>query len=238
MRGPDGSSRRRKRARLGLLEKKKDYVLRARDFHRKEKTLTALEERASARNPDEFYFAMQNQRTERGVHVARASEANKYTQEQLRIMKTQDSLFLAMRAQIDRKKGERLRATLHGTGLPAPNRHTIFVEDAGELTGFDAAAHFDTAPELVPHKANRLRTAQLPEGGRVPKASRRVERRTDAAYREMELRLDRSERLQGMVAKMDAEKLGMGKGRKRKVGVRRTAAGNVPVYKFKRERKR
>lgn len=47
-----------RRAKLGLLEKKRDYVERARDYHRKEDRLKALRLRASQRNPDEFYFGM------------------------------------------------------------------------------------------------------------------------------------------------------------------------------------
>lgn len=46
------------RARLGLLEKHKDYVIRARDHHRKRDTLKALRIRAANRNPDEFHFGM------------------------------------------------------------------------------------------------------------------------------------------------------------------------------------
>ena len=46
------------RAKLGILEKKKDYKLRAVDFHRKEDQLKAMKEKASLKNPDEFYFNM------------------------------------------------------------------------------------------------------------------------------------------------------------------------------------
>lgn len=59
------------RRKYGLLEKKKDYVLRARDFHRKEKALKSLKRKAEERNPDEFYFAMENAATNRGVHIER-----------------------------------------------------------------------------------------------------------------------------------------------------------------------
>ena len=48
------------RAKLGMLEKHKDYVQRARDFHRKEDELRKMQERASFKNPDEFYFNMVN----------------------------------------------------------------------------------------------------------------------------------------------------------------------------------
>jgi hypothetical protein len=51
------------RKKLGLLEKHKDYVLRARDYHRKEKRIKSLREKARDRNPDEFYFGMINKKT-------------------------------------------------------------------------------------------------------------------------------------------------------------------------------
>jgi U3 small nucleolar RNA-associated protein 11 len=51
------------RAKLGLLEKHKDYVKRARNFHEKEKRITSLKRKAEGRNPDEFYFKMNNTST-------------------------------------------------------------------------------------------------------------------------------------------------------------------------------
>ena len=63
---PTHSSARRK---LGLLEKKSDYKARAADFQRKRATLASLRRKAEQCNPDEFYFAMEKQRTRGGVHV-------------------------------------------------------------------------------------------------------------------------------------------------------------------------
>lgn len=51
------------RTRLGILEKHKDYVLRARDYHSKQNRIQRLKEKAANRNQDEFYFGMVNQRT-------------------------------------------------------------------------------------------------------------------------------------------------------------------------------
>ena len=49
---------RRRSSHLGLLEKHKDYKLRAVDFHRKEDALQKMKEKAALKNPDEFYFNM------------------------------------------------------------------------------------------------------------------------------------------------------------------------------------
>lgn len=51
------------RQHLGLLEKHKDYKLRAKDYHRKEDTIRKLKEKAANRNEDEFYFQMNKQQT-------------------------------------------------------------------------------------------------------------------------------------------------------------------------------
>ncbi|KAM7209377.1 Small-subunit processome [Naviculisporaceae sp. PSN 640] len=46
------------RQRLGLLEKKKDYQKRAKDYNKKKAILKSLREKAADRNEDEFYFGM------------------------------------------------------------------------------------------------------------------------------------------------------------------------------------
>jgi len=51
------------REKRGLLEKHKDYVLRAKDYNFKQKRLKSLKEKAFFRNPDEFYFKMINTKT-------------------------------------------------------------------------------------------------------------------------------------------------------------------------------
>lgn len=51
------------RTKLGLLEKHKDYVKRARDYHSKQDRINRLKEKAAGRNRDEFYFGMNRQKT-------------------------------------------------------------------------------------------------------------------------------------------------------------------------------
>lgn len=44
---------------FGLLEKRKDYSIRARDFNMKKERLRVLAEQAALKNPDEFNFHME-----------------------------------------------------------------------------------------------------------------------------------------------------------------------------------
>jgi hypothetical protein len=51
------------RERFGILEKHKDYVLRARDYHSKQDRIQRLRQKAADRNKDEFYFGMNREKT-------------------------------------------------------------------------------------------------------------------------------------------------------------------------------
>ncbi|XP_053488999.1 probable U3 small nucleolar RNA-associated protein 11 isoform X2 [Ictalurus furcatus] len=84
------------RKHLGLLEKKKDYKLRADDYHRKQKTLNALRKKALDKNPDEFYYKMINTQLKDGEHVIKQKE-EQLTEEQKKIMRTQDIGYVEMK---------------------------------------------------------------------------------------------------------------------------------------------
>ncbi|KAL1539468.1 U3 small nucleolar RNA-associated protein 11 [Salvia divinorum] len=116
------------RKKFGLLEKHKDYVKRARAFHRKEETLQKLKEKAAFRNPDEFSFKMINSKTVRGVH-REEGEANKYSKEELMLMKTQDIGYILLKLQAEKKKIEKLNATLHCVDNQSSTQHVYFAED-------------------------------------------------------------------------------------------------------------
>ena len=57
------------RKKLGLLEKKSDYKLRAEDYHKKENQYKKLKEQARTKNPDEFYHKMLKAKIIDGEHV-------------------------------------------------------------------------------------------------------------------------------------------------------------------------
>lgn len=133
------------RAKLGQLEKHKDYVKRARDFHKKEDRLRAMRESAALKNPDEFYHAMVNERTKQGVHVAkRRIDPEQRSATAFRRFAEQDLAYLTSKAQEERIRIDNLQSSLHLlSDTPATkNTHTIFVDKPSQLTSFDATSHF------------------------------------------------------------------------------------------------
>ncbi|KAI9899363.1 hypothetical protein N3K66_005824 [Trichothecium roseum] len=109
------------RRRLGLLEKHKDYSLRAKDHNKKKAQLKALRAKATERNDDEFYFGMLSRRgpgqkitsdsgrkwdgTAKG---ARDGNAGSMSVEAARLLKTQDLGYVRTMRQVARKEVTRL----------------------------------------------------------------------------------------------------------------------------------
>jgi U3 small nucleolar RNA-associated protein 11 len=85
------------RAKFGLLEKHKDYVVRAKDYNAKRDRLQALRLKASLRNPDEFYMAMNSSRTKEGVHQVEKGKDEVLDNETAAILKTQDLAYINMK---------------------------------------------------------------------------------------------------------------------------------------------
>ncbi|GFF23436.1 probable U3 small nucleolar RNA-associated protein 11 [Aspergillus udagawae] len=94
------------REKWGILEKHKDYSLRAKDYNAKKAKIKRLEELAANRNPDEFAFGMMSAHSRtKGKHgaAARDSAAKRgLSHDAIKLLKTQDAAYL-------RTTGERLR---------------------------------------------------------------------------------------------------------------------------------
>lgn len=209
-------------ARFGLLEKHKDYKLRANDYHRKEDALRVLKEKAAFKNDDEFYRNMHSAQTKGGVHSL--TRSNDIAPKTLALMKAQDAAYLQMQRSADQTRINKAKKNLHflmeddedeqaqeskakrkteddddedddddnedeeeeesgpapkksrtGTGA-APSairsRHVIFVDSVAKVENFSPAAYFQTTPELVKRKFNRLKTAQLESGNVIVNQTR------------------------------------------------------------------
>ncbi|KAG5969148.1 Small subunit (SSU) processome component [Claviceps arundinis] len=105
------------RRRLGLLEKHKDYTLRAKDFGRKKQQLKSLRQKAADRNEDEFYFGMMSrkgpgsriQNGKRWDGTVEGDRGNKsLSVETVRLLKTQDIGYIRTMRQVLVKEIARL----------------------------------------------------------------------------------------------------------------------------------
>ncbi|KAF7979387.1 hypothetical protein HWV62_42482 [Athelia sp. TMB] len=99
------------RSRFGHLEKHKDYVLRARDYHSKQDRLTRLKQKASERNKDEFYFGMNKEKTQGGVHIKDRGNVA-LPADIVKVLKTQDENYIRTMRTAGLKKIDKLKAQL------------------------------------------------------------------------------------------------------------------------------
>jgi U3 small nucleolar RNA-associated protein 11 len=208
------------RKKFGLLEKHKDYVVRAKAYHRKEEIIRNLKEKAAFKNPDEFYFKMIKARTVDGIHKPK-TEDNKYTEEELMLLKNKDIGYILQRIQSEKKKVEKLSSVLHELDSKRPNKHIYFAEDREE------------AKEIRSEIETRSNSPVLDS---IPS---RIKKKTASSYRELEERKQRLQKLEKLYADMALQKELKKPGRKRKL--REDEIENPtsrPVYKWRAQRKR
>ncbi|KAK7400256.1 hypothetical protein VNO78_11459 [Psophocarpus tetragonolobus] len=208
------------RKKFGLLEKHKDYVERAKAFHKKEDTIRKLREKAATRNQDEFYFKMIRSKIVDGVHKP-LTEANKYTQEELMLMKTQDMGYILQKLQSERNKIEKLTASLHSIDNQPPNKHVFFADDREEAKELQSRYQKSEIP---------LASDDIPAG---------IKRKIARSYQELEARKNRLGQLEKIYMDMAMRKELQKKGRKRKLSEDEIVCPTTkPVYKWRAERKR
>ncbi|KAI5459195.1 small-subunit processome [Mariannaea sp. PMI_226] len=106
------------RRRLGLLEKHKDYSLRAKDYNKKKQHIKNLREKAADRNEDEFYFGMLSRKGPSSSSLmsgkswsgkVQGDRGNKAMDvDTVRLLKTQDIGYVRTMKQIAAKEVARL----------------------------------------------------------------------------------------------------------------------------------
>lgn len=226
------------RSQMGLLEKHKDYVVRAKDFHSKKDRLKTLKRKAEERNPDEFYFKMAKAKTKEGVHTVTHSDT--LTGDLLKVLKTQDAGYVQTKLSSEEKKVEKLKASLHFLDSAPRNTHSVFVDTEEEAATFSGAAFLGTAPDLVSRTFNRPRLETLAEaplqGTADKKAVKKARREASKAYEELSARIDRADKLRRARQHIEMRKALLGKGARIK---EKDATGDAPVvYKWKPIRKK
>ncbi|CEP60918.1 rRNA-processing protein UTP11 LALA0_S02e02652g [Lachancea lanzarotensis] len=235
------------RSRLGFLEKHKDYVKRAQNFHQKEATLKILREKAQQRNPDEYYHGMHSRSVDaRGLlkqsRHARDEDPSLSTA-QVKLLKTQDANYVRTLRQNERQV---LEKQARETMFKSKGAHTVFVDDRDALQSFDAAQHFQTTPEMLGRRENRLTRDQLADQGlkmgqsiAQSKSSSGLDvdtlhRKRLKKLRQIQQHQERERQLSGVLQRMDTQREGMKKGDKKKI---QDAEGKI-TFKWKKQRKR
>lgn len=224
-------------ARHGLLEKKKDWKLRAKNRNKKEARIKLLREKAAFRNPDEFYHGMissagtSSGRARKARDVKDAIPLADRDAEQRILAGQKDSGYVALKEGLERGKLESLRKGLHFLGQAAatPRTHTVFVDDEKDVADFSEATHLaavavQRGEESLPKNKGRLRKTIL--------------KKRKKAYREYEQRLERKEKLRMVLQDIDLEKKLLGKGARRRVREADEEKGAPAVFKWRQQRKR
>ncbi|PWN90115.1 hypothetical protein FA10DRAFT_266617 [Acaromyces ingoldii] len=125
------------RAKMGLLEKHKDYVQRARDHHSKQDRLQRLRQKAAMRNADEFNFGMLSAAPTRiglrngGMHHQKRTGLDSTAMENglVALLKTQDEAYVRMMVNKERKRIEDLVGQIAPT---LPLVRNAWLEEGGK----------------------------------------------------------------------------------------------------------
>lgn len=211
------------RKHLGLLEKKKDYVKRARDYNEKQTTLKLLRRKALNKNPDEFYHHMINSKTDNGIHHEKEI-VDEDTPEQLALMRSQDLKYITLKRTQEQKKIERLQSQLHLTSVnhKVKAKHVYFKHNIDEDNG--------TSSNILMHtNLPEINWKDLAEGTR----------RRKNIYGELAKRINREKELSVIQQKIEMKR--HVENRKSVLPPKKVKKGTkekAPVYVWRYERKK
>lgn len=200
------------RAHLGLLEKRKDYIPRARNYQRKRNVLKKLREQALNRNPDEYYHHMVNSKLVNDRHTENKKPDSEDTIEQKKLMTNRSLSYVRMKHVIELKKAEKLQAQLHFVDNPIskPNKEIL-------------SEHLLNNPKELPDFKSLLKANKLKE----------------KSYNKLLKTMERAKKLGVIKEKMEVQAhLSKSKGVTRPTLVAPATKISAPVFKWKYERKR
>ncbi|CCG20612.1 hypothetical protein CORT_0A02210 [Candida orthopsilosis Co 90-125] len=231
-------SQKSSRAKYGLLEKKKDYRLRAADYHKKQAALKALKEKAKSHNPDEYYHAMTKKKTDdRGILISdRDNEV--LSVDQAKLLKTQDINYIRTMRLHESNKIKRLQneKLFEGSG-----KHTVFVDSAKSQESFRPEEYFNTDESLVENRQNRLRLNQLQSNSGLVNASNfdidakdKLDEKKLKSFQQLQRSIAKERELRQVEDIMSRNMEKMKKGDKKKM----VDANGKTYFKWKMQRKR
>ncbi|KAK6461375.1 small-subunit processome [Scheffersomyces coipomensis] len=225
-----------KRSKFGLLEKKKDYRLRANDYHKKQAALAALKAKAATYNPDEYYHSMTRKRTDDNGIIISDRDTEVLSVNEVKLLKTQDVNYIRTLRLNEMSKINKQKELLN---FKANGKHTVFIDSKEQLHNFDASEHFNTDVALLERRENRLTIDQLKTNKKIIESQDEVlkEKNDVKKLKQIKLfqkRINREAELKSIESRMENTKELMKKGSKKKV----INASGKTEFKWKNQRKR
>lgn len=213
------------RAKLGLLEKHADYQERAKNSNLKKTRLKALKKQALVRNPDEFYFAMENTKFVDGSQRS-TKPKNVLHDEVLKILKMQDVKYLEiLKNQNIKKLQELTRPITEFTG-----NHVRFFDGEDEKEKLKKKI---SKQEKIQKKIEKENKEKIQNSIKETESS---DSKTESnILKEIDIRKKRIKVLQIAQKELQLHRDLMSKGKRRKVGI---DDDGIPIYKWERERKK
>ncbi|KAL4818503.1 small-subunit processome [Aspergillus spinulosporus] len=144
------------REKWGILEKHKDYSLRAKDYNMKKQKLKRLEEKARNRNPDEFAFGMMSSHSstkgKHGTGMRESATAQGLSHEAIKLLKTQDAGYLRTVGERVRRQIEKVKEDLRiqeSMGEALGDKEDTRQEEDDDFDDFDFGAAEKKTRKLV-----------------------------------------------------------------------------------------
>ncbi|XP_055332719.1 probable U3 small nucleolar RNA-associated protein 11 [Paramacrobiotus metropolitanus] len=210
------------RRKLGFLEKKKDYKIRAIDHEKKDRTIRSLRQKALDKNPDEFYFHMHNSKLVDGKHIEKEKE-EEATDAQKMLMKSQDLAYVRSKRISEMKKIEALKASLAGTFIGGNTKHTFFVDSEGDKN-------------VVKERLSRSHIAEEADNSVELTADPLIGKERKKLLKELRLRVDREKELRTTEEKLQTRRNLLEK--RKPVKIKEGTKDSPAVYKWTFQRKR
>ncbi|OII74504.1 uncharacterized protein cubi_00057 [Cryptosporidium ubiquitum] len=197
------------RLRFGILERKKDYKIRAKRYHEKENLLKSLSEKARTRNPDEFDFGMVKSRLENGRYKKIGSElpnGGLTSPEERKLAESQNLTYVNFRKSIDDKKIERMEKELTLFGQNMQRSHLFFDDE-----------HEQPEANLQKNKSDTKKVKGLASISNSENLSNEIVKNITKSYKILNDTIARSKNLDKVSKHLELQKNLKSKGKKKKV---------------------
>ncbi|KAI3656360.1 hypothetical protein MP638_001237 [Amoeboaphelidium occidentale] len=122
------------RKKFGLLEKKKDYKLRAKNYAKKKETLSILAKKAQLKNEDEFYHGMIRSQINKDGELVK-DRTQQFSGDLIKLLKSQDVKYIQYYRQVNIKEMKKLEDEIAlKRSLKSEGKHTIFGKSVSDRT--------------------------------------------------------------------------------------------------------